>query len=42
MSMWAGQSVGLVHGVLPAAEIVRSLADEAAAALKVGGHLVRV
>jgi len=41
MSMWAGQSVGLVDDVRPAAEIVRQLADEAAAALKAGGRLVR-
>jgi NAD(P)H-dependent flavin oxidoreductase YrpB (nitropropane dioxygenase family) len=33
MSMWAGQSVGLVHDVRTAAEIVRQLADEAEAAL---------
>ncbi len=42
MSMYAGQSVGLVHDVRPAGEIVRQLADEAAAALKAGGRLVRV
>jgi NAD(P)H-dependent flavin oxidoreductase YrpB (nitropropane dioxygenase family) len=42
MSMWAGQSVGLVHDVRPAGEIVRQLADEAAAALNAGGRLVRV
>ena len=40
MSMYAGQSVGLVHDVRPAGEIVRQLADEAAAALKAGGRLV--
>ena len=39
--MYAGQSVGLVHDVRPAGEIVRQLADEAAAALKAGGRLVR-
>jgi NAD(P)H-dependent flavin oxidoreductase YrpB (nitropropane dioxygenase family) len=41
MSMWAGQSVGLVHEVRPAGEIVRQLADEAAAALEAGGRFVR-
>jgi NAD(P)H-dependent flavin oxidoreductase YrpB (nitropropane dioxygenase family) len=33
MSLWAGQSVGLVDRVRPAGEIVRELAEEAAAAL---------
>jgi nitronate monooxygenase len=33
LPMWAGQSVGVVHEVLPAAEIVRRIADEAADAL---------
>ena len=37
MSLWAGQSVGVIHEVLPAGEIVRRLAEEAAAAL-VGAH----
>jgi nitronate monooxygenase len=32
-AMWAGESVEAVHDVLPAAEIVRRLADEAVAAL---------
>jgi nitronate monooxygenase len=32
-AMWAGESVEVVHDVLPAAEIVRRLADEAVAAL---------
>ena len=29
MTMWAGESVGGVHGIQPAAEIVRELAAEA-------------
>jgi nitronate monooxygenase len=33
LPMWAGQSVGVVREVLPAAEIVRRIADEAADAL---------
>lgn len=33
LPMWAGQSVGVVGDVLPAAEIVRRIADEAAEAL---------
>jgi NAD(P)H-dependent flavin oxidoreductase YrpB (nitropropane dioxygenase family) len=32
-AMWAGESVEVVHDVLPAAEIVRRLSDEAVAAL---------
>ena len=31
---WAGESAGLVHEVLPAAEIVRSTAEEAEALLR--------
>lgn len=42
LPLWAGQSVGLVDDVLPAGEIVRQLADEAAAALKAGSGLVRM
>ena len=42
LSLWAGQSVGLIDDVRPAGEIVRQLADEAAAALNAGGSLVRV
>jgi len=34
LSLWAGQSVGLVHDVLPAAEIVRRTAEEAARILR--------
>jgi nitronate monooxygenase len=41
LSLWAGQSVGLVNDVLPAGEIVRRLADEAAAILTAGAALVR-
>ena len=33
LSLWAGQSVGLVHEVLPAAEIVRRTLAEAEATL---------
>lgn len=33
LSLWAGQSVGLVEDVLPAAEIVARLANEASAAI---------
>ena len=33
MSLWSGQSVGLVDELLPAAEIVRRIADEAATVL---------
>jgi NAD(P)H-dependent flavin oxidoreductase YrpB (nitropropane dioxygenase family) len=40
MSMYAGQSVGLIDDVRPAGEIVRQLADETAAALKAGGGFV--
>lgn len=40
MSMYAGQSVGLIDDVRPAGEIVRQLADEAAALLRDGGRLV--
>ena len=32
-AMWAGESVEVVNDVLPAAEIVRRLAEDAAAAL---------
>ncbi len=41
LSLWAGQSVGLIHDVLPAGEIVRRLADEAAAALEAGARLIK-
>lgn len=33
LSLWCGQGVGLVHEVLPAAEIVRRTVDEAEEAL---------
>lgn len=41
MSLWSGQSVGLVDEVLPAAEIVRRIADEAVAAVAALGRSVR-
>jgi len=34
LSLWAGQGVGRVHEVKPAAEIVREIADDAAAVLR--------
>ena len=34
LSLWAGQSVGLVSRVQPAAEIVREIAEEAASVLR--------
>jgi nitronate monooxygenase len=40
-SMWAGQSVGLVDKVRPAGEVVRLLAEEAAAALHEATGLIR-
>ena len=33
LSLWAGQGVGLVHRIQPAAEIVREIAAEAQATL---------
>jgi len=33
MSLWAGQSVGLVHEIRPAGEIVATIVDGAVAAL---------
>ena len=36
---FAGQSVELIHDVLPAAEVVRRLMDEAGAALRAGARL---
>ncbi|TXG84049.1 MAG: nitronate monooxygenase [Thermomicrobiales bacterium] len=39
MVLYAGQSVGVMHDVLPAAEIVRSIADQANAVLsRLGGN----
>ena len=35
LSLWSGQSVGVIHDVLPAAEIVRRLAAECNAALEI-------
>lgn len=40
LPLWAGQSVGLVDDVLPAGEIVRRLAEGAAAALRAGADLL--
>ncbi|MBI2287863.1 MAG: hypothetical protein HYU83_02595 [Chloroflexi bacterium] len=37
---WAGQTAGLVHEVLPAAEIVKRIIAEAEEALKQGGALL--
>lgn len=41
LPQWAGQSVGLIEDVLPAGDIVRRLAEEAADALGRGAGLVR-
>ena len=41
LSLWAGQSVGLIHEVRPAAEIVATIAAEAAEALGLASGLVR-
>jgi nitronate monooxygenase len=41
LSLWAGQSVGLVDEVLPAGEIVRRLAEEAVAALRTATGAIR-
>jgi nitronate monooxygenase len=40
-SMWAGQSAGLVSEIRPAGEVVRELAEEAAAALRGSVGLIR-
>ena len=40
LSLWAGQSAGLIDDVRPAGDIVRSIADEAAAVLEATGRLV--
>ena len=40
LSLWAGQSAGLIDEVLPAGEIVRRIADEATAILAAGPGLV--
>ena len=42
LPQWAGQSIGLIDVVRPAGEIVRTLADEAAAALLAGAGLTRL
>jgi NAD(P)H-dependent flavin oxidoreductase YrpB (nitropropane dioxygenase family) len=39
LSLWAGQGVGLVREVLPAAEIVRRTVEEAEAALSGAGRV---
>lgn len=36
---FAGQSVELIHEVLPAREVIRRLLDEAGAALRAGAQL---
>jgi nitronate monooxygenase len=41
LSLWAGQSVGLVDRVRPAGEIVRELAEEAASALQGSVRMIR-
>jgi nitronate monooxygenase len=41
LSLWAGQSVGIVHDIRPVGEIVRSLAEEAAATLRDTGATIR-
>lgn len=41
LSLWAGQSVGLIDDVRPAAEIIRQVIDEAAAALRGATDKVR-
>jgi NAD(P)H-dependent flavin oxidoreductase YrpB (nitropropane dioxygenase family) len=41
MSLWSGQSVGLIREVQPAAEIVRGIASEAAAVLAASSALIR-
>jgi NAD(P)H-dependent flavin oxidoreductase YrpB (nitropropane dioxygenase family) len=41
LSLWAGQSVGLIDRIRPAAEIVNEIAEEAAATLRRSAGLVR-
>ena len=41
LAQWAGQSVGLIDEVRPAGAIVRTLAQEATAALRAGADLIR-
>ena len=41
LSLWAGQSVGLVHEILPIREIVEGIAAEAAAVLRATASTVR-
>jgi nitronate monooxygenase len=40
MSLWAGQSVGLVHESRPVREVMEMLASEAADALRTAGSAV--
>jgi NAD(P)H-dependent flavin oxidoreductase YrpB (nitropropane dioxygenase family) len=40
MSLWAGQSVGLVHESRPVREVIETLASEAADALRTAGSAV--
>jgi len=41
LSLWAGQSAGLVHDIRPAGEVVRQLAEEAASVLRATTGLIR-
>jgi NAD(P)H-dependent flavin oxidoreductase YrpB (nitropropane dioxygenase family) len=41
LSLWAGQSVGLVHEILPVREIVERIAAEAADILEAAGRIIR-
>lgn len=41
MSMWAGQSVGVINDIRPAGEVVRSLAEEAASVLRAVAGSIR-
>jgi nitronate monooxygenase len=41
MSLWVGQSVGLVHDIRPVREVVESLASEAASTLAANTALIR-
>jgi NAD(P)H-dependent flavin oxidoreductase YrpB (nitropropane dioxygenase family) len=41
LSLWAGQSVGLVDDIRPVGEIVRSIAEEAVSVLAATGSMIR-
>ena len=41
LSNWAGQGVGLINRVQPAAEIVREIADEAVRVMRKASELIR-